>query len=214
MTEQGKGSAGPGGARSESKQAVDEVRAGLQSAASEGKERARSFLDDQKSVAADRAHGFAGALRDTARKLEDRGDDSSVSHYAERAAEGIDRFADTIREKDVSSVMREAERFARSSPGLFVGGAVVAGILLGRFLRSSRPEPDAPSSGYGSYSGQGSSSAQHGGGSRSSAGQGQDRGAESGTSRFGGSPGSTPSSTRSTTPPRSPGSSPPAGGQR
>lgn len=143
-------------AASESKQAANEIREGLGNVASEGKGRARSFLDEQKDTAAERAHGFADALRDTARELENRGEASSTAHYAERAAEGIDRLADTLSAKNLDGLLRDTQRFARRSPALFVGGCVVAGVLIGRFLRSSHPsEESGDSSGpHGAGNGQ------------------------------------------------------------
>ena len=138
MTEYSKSGQGASDARSESKQAANEVREGIKDVSRETRDRARSFLDEQKDNAADRVHGFADALRETAREMQNKGGDaSSTSRYAERAAEGIDRLADKLENNDVSGVMRDTQRFARRSPALFVGGSVVAGVLLGRFLRSS-----------------------------------------------------------------------------
>lgn len=125
-------------ARSELGQAASEAKAGAREAARAGKERARSFLDEQKDTAAHRVSGMAEALKATAQDLERRPDAASGSAgFARQAAESMERFATTLQERDVNSLLGEATRLARRRPAAFIAGAVTAGFLLARFLKSS-----------------------------------------------------------------------------
>jgi hypothetical protein len=112
-----------------------EARRAAHEMAQAGREQARSYIDEHRFTAAERIHGMAEALRSTARDLEGR--DGQSSRFTQGAAERADRFADLLREHDADSLLSEARAMARRSPELFVGGAVTAGLLLGRFLKSS-----------------------------------------------------------------------------
>lgn len=101
-----------------------------------GRAKAWSFLDEQRVSAADGIHGMADALRKTAHSLD--GEHRTTSRLTRSAADGVESFAEVLREKDPETLLREAEGFARRSPAIFLGGAVTAGFLLGRFLKSSR----------------------------------------------------------------------------
>lgn len=112
-----------------------EARQAAREVAQAGRAQARTYIDEHRFTAADRIHGMAEALRSTARDLEDR--DRQSSRFTQGAAERADRVADLLREHDAESLLCEARAMARRSPALFVGGAVTAGLLLGRFLKSS-----------------------------------------------------------------------------
>jgi len=68
--------------------------------------------------------------------------DKSASRLLEQANDGLRRFSDTLRNKDLDQMVREAESFARRQPALFLGAAALAGFLAVRFLKSSSPRDD------------------------------------------------------------------------
>lgn len=94
------------------------------------------LVDQQKKQAAERLGGLAGALHDAARQLEEK-DADGFGRYARRAADQVDRASRYLKEKDLKSFVRDAEGFARRHPDLFLGGTLIAGVLLARFLKSS-----------------------------------------------------------------------------
>ena len=57
--------------------------------------------------------------------------------YVEKAADQIERFSGQLRQKDVSELLSDAQRFARQRPAVFIGAAFTAGVLAARFLKSS-----------------------------------------------------------------------------
>lgn len=133
---------GDGGAREEmagkaagvftaAKTTVSEVAAGL-------KAQGASAVDERKGTAAQTLGTVAQALRGAAQDLQ-QGEVAALGGYVETAAQGVDKAAAYLRDKDLKGLTRDAEVFARRHPEVFLGGAFLAGILAARFLKSSRP---------------------------------------------------------------------------
>ena len=101
------------------------------------RERATAQLNTQKDRATDGLGSIAQAVRQTTGKLREDQQDI-VAQYVEKAADQIERLSNTLREKDVSELVEDAQRLARRQPALFIGGSFAAGLLAARFLKSSR----------------------------------------------------------------------------
>ena len=93
-------------------------------------------LTDQKTRATETLGSVAGAVRGMTEPLRESGQ-GSVADYVGKAAEGIDRWADQLRGRDIDDTVRAVHDFARREPALFLGIAFGAGALLARFLKSS-----------------------------------------------------------------------------
>lgn len=145
-----------GQVRQESDQLLGEAREKVQHeahrAAEEARERGKSFFESQKRLAAEEVEGMANALRQTAHQLEDQHQES-IANYTSRAAESLDSISKAIRDKDLNSLVRQAEDFGRRQPGIFLGSAVAVGFFLARFLKSSaeRRETEYGRTEYGYY---------------------------------------------------------------
>jgi ElaB/YqjD/DUF883 family membrane-anchored ribosome-binding protein len=113
------------------------------------KERARSAIDERKEGLARDVGDFAHALRASASDLQDHRK-GYVAQYVEQAASSVEQIADTLHRQDLQDLVRHTEDFARRQPGLFIGGAVVAGFALARFLKSSA-ERRVAEEGEGAY---------------------------------------------------------------
>lgn len=105
------------------------------------KEKVAGVVDQRKIETSGNLQQIAGALRDVGHTLEGNGL-GAVGRVTDRAAEQVERTADYLRRRDFDGLVRDTRDFARNHPEIFVGGAVLAGVLLGRFLRSSSPTPD------------------------------------------------------------------------
>ena len=103
------------------------------------REQATAQLSSQKDKATEGLGSVAQAVRQTTQHLRDN-QHETVAHYAEQAAEQIERFSQGLKNKDVGELMNDAQRLARRQPALFVGGAFALGLLGARFLKSSSPE--------------------------------------------------------------------------
>lgn len=108
------------------------------------RERASAQLNTQKDQATEGIGSAVSAVRQSTQKLRDERHDT-VANYIESAADQLDRFANRLKDKNVSELFDDAQRFARRQPGLFIGGAFFLGLLGSRFLKSS--DPDRHSSG-------------------------------------------------------------------
>lgn len=114
----------------ELKQQTDEVRLQAQ-------EQATGFLSEQKDVAAQRVGSVAEALRQTGQQFADR-DEGMLAHYTESLAGQLDNFSNSLRDREIGSLLDDAKELAHRQPELFVVGALAAGFAIGRFFKSSR----------------------------------------------------------------------------
>lgn len=109
--------------------------------------RAVDMMDEQKSRAAEGLGSVASALRQTGESLRS-GDQAQFGQVADRAAEAVERFSDELRTKDVNELLSEAERFARREPEIFLGGAVLLGLVAARFMKASNRRSRRDMQGY------------------------------------------------------------------
>ena len=101
-------------------------------------ETAKSLTDRQTSKAATQVMHFSAAMHEAADKL--RGEDhTQAAGYVGTAARVLDRTAEYLDQAKLDSLLDDAARFAHRRPELFVGGLVVAGLGLARFLKASSP---------------------------------------------------------------------------
>jgi hypothetical protein len=131
-----------------------ETRSQAERIAQEASAAGRDIMDRQRASVASELDSIVKALHKTAGALKDEHQDS-FANYAERAADGLSKFARDMRDKDVGELVHRINDYARRQPGVFLGGAVATGFLLSRFLKSGRST--SVSSGMASYSAQESS---------------------------------------------------------
>jgi hypothetical protein len=132
------------------------------------REQASSQLSGRKDRAVEGLSSLVEAARQTGRQLREK-DQTGVAAYVETAADQIERFSQSMGNKDLTEIVGDVERFARRQPALFLGVGFGLGLLGARFLKSSRPRPGLPASG----------GRMHGGGYGSTGGM-YDRGAYGG----------------------------------
>lgn len=109
--------------------------------AAETEKKARRLFTEQRRALAGQVEAFAKAFRDTGRNLDDQ-DYKTAARYSNELAGEVERFADYIREKEMTEIVDSVEDFGRRQPVLFVGSLFTAGILLARFLKSSSEQED------------------------------------------------------------------------
>jgi hypothetical protein len=93
-----------------------------------------------KERAAQAVGQFAEALRHTGETMSSGTDMPAIREYLGRAASQAEGLSEYLRDKSLSDVVGDVERFARREPVFFVGGAFLIGLLGGRFLKSSHSE--------------------------------------------------------------------------
>lgn len=126
----------------------EQVREQTSLLANQAQGKVKSTLESQKQKGVGELSGLAEAVRQTGHTLREQ-QKEGVAHYAERAAEHMDRMAQYFESRDVGELLNEAEMFARRHPEAFLGGAFMMGLVAGRFLKSSRDRRIGGSSSYG-----------------------------------------------------------------
>jgi hypothetical protein len=100
------------------------------------KDRMKSQAASQKDQAVDSMSSAVRALEATSQQF--RGENLAlVAGYTDSLTDQIRRASDYLSDRSVEDITHDVEDFARKNPSLFIGGAFVLGIALGRFLRSS-----------------------------------------------------------------------------
>jgi hypothetical protein len=89
-----------------------------------------------------RAGSALGTAGDQLRALADgRVDDAGVlGDYVDQAADVVNRWARTVSDRGLDGLLDDLRTFGRRRPGVFLAGALVAGIAAGRFGRNAAPE--------------------------------------------------------------------------
>ncbi len=105
----------------------------------DAKRSARSKLNEQKDVAADGLGDVAGALREAARRRESSGQADAYAQLSGSAADGLERLSRSLRTRDVGTMLRDVEHFAREQPVAFFGLALAAGFIGARFIKAGDP---------------------------------------------------------------------------
>jgi hemerythrin superfamily protein len=96
------------------------------------------LLTEQKNRAANGLHRVADVLRDKARDLGQENDvGGQIAHYTNRAAVRMDSIATYMDGTDLSTMLRDAGRFARR-PEVLVVGTIVTGLLVARVFKARR----------------------------------------------------------------------------
>jgi len=100
----------------------------------EARERVRSGLEAGQSQLGERIRDVGGALRSSARKLDDN---EQVASLLTSAGDRVERIATYVDNASRDSVASDLSHFVRSHPGWLFGGAFLTGLALGRLAKSS-----------------------------------------------------------------------------
>ena len=103
-------------------------------------QQAGSQLNHQMETAATELSQVANAVRRIRENLpqEDLGPIARVvGDYGEKAANGLERLGNYIREQDPKQLLNDVQNFGRRQPALLLGGAFLLGFAGARLIRSS-----------------------------------------------------------------------------
>jgi hypothetical protein len=146
-------------AKDEAKNLAQEAKHQTAKVANQAKDQVNQMVAQRKDQAAERLNSFASVLRDTAGKLNEQ-DENGIGQYADHAAQQVERLSNYLRDRDVSTFLRDTETFARRHPDVFLGGVFLAGLVLARFFKASSERDDwnrdfqtYPDTGYQAYGG-------------------------------------------------------------
>jgi hypothetical protein len=92
----------------------------------------------QQNLSANMA-AFGGALRAASEHLANS-DQRAASKFVLDAAGGLERLSSSLKNKPFEEVLGEIRSFGRQNSGALIAGSVLAGLALGRFIKSSAPD--------------------------------------------------------------------------
>lgn len=124
---------------------IEQAAEQVQKAAEERVNAAQQSAHAAKERAAERVRKLSSAVRKIGEhmRIEDQG---YIADRAGQASERLDAVASYISEAELSTLLQDAEDFARKRPSLVFGGTFVLGFAAARLLKggatqTSRPEP-------------------------------------------------------------------------
>ena len=114
---------------------ANELKADVQQLGSKAASRLHSEVDARKGSAASQARTVSSALQRTVGELDQDAPEWLKSTFRQ-GAEQIQRFADSIEQKDSRQLMRDVEGFARERPGMFLAACAAAGFAAARIFKA------------------------------------------------------------------------------
>ena len=123
-------------ARRKAGELAGDLKRQAEESAEDMRQRALSAVDEQKETAIGGIEGVANALRSASDDLRERGQ-PLAAEYSRQVADGLESLANWVSRRNVDDVTGGLEDFARQRPVAFIGGAMVAGFALARFMKSS-----------------------------------------------------------------------------
>jgi hypothetical protein len=119
-------------AADQAKAVAGEARQQVGAVAHDLRTRAMDEVEEQTRRAAGALHHWADDLAGLA---ENGQEESPVRSLAAQAADGGHRAADYLENQGVEGVVSDVQSFARRHPGAFLGGALLAGLAVGRMAK-------------------------------------------------------------------------------
>lgn len=125
-----------GEASSAMRDARDAVTGKASQLASEARDGMMQGAEGAKKQATQSLHAFAEAVREAGDKLSES-DQSMAAGFVRQAANGLERLSSTLGRKPFGEMIEDVRSFGRRNPTAFIAGSVLAGLAIGRFVRSS-----------------------------------------------------------------------------
>ncbi|WP_328560114.1 hypothetical protein [Streptomyces coelicoflavus] len=123
-----------GTAADQARSVAGEARQQAGSALEDLRSRAMEEADDQTRRAAGRLRQWASDLSGIAAHAQS---DSPARGLVTQAADTGGRAADYLEEQGVEGLVGDLQHFARRRPGAFLGGALLAGLAVGRLAKAA-----------------------------------------------------------------------------
>jgi hypothetical protein len=108
----------------------------VQETADTARSRVREQVDQRSTQAGGQVRSTARALRETARRLRDEGQDGPA-RATERAAQQADKVGGWLEDSDADRILRDAEDFGRRQPFAVAAIGLALGFAASRFLKAS-----------------------------------------------------------------------------
>jgi hypothetical protein len=99
---------------------------------------AERLVNTQKGRAASRIHGVGWAVHKGAQLLH-AGKADAAAQYVDLAARSVEQASKYLEENELAQIAEDAADLVRRYPGVTIGGLLVIGLALGRFIKAGQP---------------------------------------------------------------------------
>ena len=123
--------------------ARDEITRKAGEYASEAKEALFNQAGEKQRDVSASLTAFGGALRAASEHLANS-EQRTASKFILDAAGGLERLSSSLKDKPFEEVLAEIRSFGRENSGALIAGSVLAGLALGRFIKSSDSDSSSP----------------------------------------------------------------------
>lgn len=114
--------------------AASELRSDARHLGETAANRVHSALDERKGTAASQARSVSTAFERAGSELDDA--PQWLKSAFSQGAQQIQRFADTLEQKDSRQILNEVQNFARERPGAFLATCAAAGFAAARLFKA------------------------------------------------------------------------------
>jgi len=118
--------------------ARDEVRQKVENYTAGAKEALFKSAEGTQRDISSNLRAFGGALRAASEHLANS-DQRTASKFVLDAAGGMERLSTSLKDRPFEEVLEEIRSFGRDNSGALIASSVLAGLALGRFVKSSTP---------------------------------------------------------------------------
>jgi hypothetical protein len=131
-----------GSARETLHDARDKVQRKAGEYASEAKAAAFEQAEGAQKGIGETIAALGGAMRAASDHLA-QGEQNTMSKLMNDAAGGVERFSDSLKNKKFDEILDDVRQLGRNNSGALFAGSILAGLALGRFVKSSVPKSHA-----------------------------------------------------------------------
>jgi len=128
----------------QAKHAASVAQAEAKQVAADVRDQARGLLTETRTQVEDQSRTQRDRLVETIRTFSDDLDGMAeqrsglASDAAREVANRVRSFGQQLDGREPTELLDDLRSFARRRPGMFLAGSVIAGVVVGRFLRGSR----------------------------------------------------------------------------
>ena len=123
--------------------ATDELSSDAKQLGQSAANRLHGEIDARKGVAAEQAKSVSTAIERAGGELNDA--PQWLKSAFEQGARQVQRFADTLENKDSRQIVDDVTSFARNNPGTFLAGCAAAGFAAARVFKAGADNQPAQS---------------------------------------------------------------------
>jgi len=123
-------------AKTQASQLAEQAKTQASALAAQATDKVKEQIGTHKDNAASSLTAISDAIRMSADSLSESGQ-APIANVVTSLATQVDGLTGYLRDKDVDQIASEVVDYAKKNPQVFVGGALLLGIALGRFIKSS-----------------------------------------------------------------------------